>query len=178
MYSTRWTDEELDTGFLFFRKLITMIKLLQTSVILCLSGFLEAQNFEYEVNLKSVTFSGDDMYTIRQDDNTGYIDDFVHWEDDGTINPSAFTSGSNLKAQASIQFVCANMPDEIFVRGTGPEGIDFPAVSAAIAGDIISYPATNADQSFEDDKVNILKIFPSCGNGQLIILIFTAPEQA
>lgn len=146
--------------FLFSRQTnLNMHKLLHTSIFLCLTGFLSAQNFEYNVILKSVTFSGDEMYVIRQDDNTGYIDDAIHWSDDGTVNPSAFTSGSVLQAAAVLQFICDNMPTEVFVRGTGPDGIDFPANSALISGDIISYPITDADQAFEDEKVRYFENF-------------------
>ncbi len=120
---------------------------------------ISAQNFEYAVQLQSVTFSGTSMYALRQDDNVGFIDDAIHWGNDGTINPSAFTSGSALKASAKMQFVCDQMPTEIYMRGTGPEGIDFPSQITTLSGDILTYPVTSADQVFELNKVRYFENF-------------------
>ncbi|MFI5172803.1 MAG: hypothetical protein ACHQFW_10455 [Chitinophagales bacterium] len=136
-----------------------MLKNLYPVLLILTTLSLHSQNFEYTAQLKTVTFSGDEMYMLREDDNTGYIDDAVHWADDGTMNPAAFASGSSPEALATIQFICANSPSEIYVRGTGPEGIDFPSQAAIVAGDILTYGNNAADQTFEADKARYFENF-------------------
>lgn len=157
MYITRWTEEELDTGFFIFNTFMNRLSL--TLLLVGTLFTLGAQNFSYTVNLKTVTFSGDEMYALRQDDNTGFIEDAVHWADDGTNNPAAFTSGSLLEAAATLQFVCDNTPEMLYLKGFGPEGIDFPAKPITAVGDIFTYPTTAATQPFEDNKIRYFANF-------------------
>jgi len=136
-----------------------MTRFLLLPIFLVIAGTVGAQNFNYTVNLKSVTFSGDEMVELRQDDNTGFIDSEIHWADDGTTNPAAFPSGATLETTATLQFVCVIPPVNLYIRGFGPEGIDFPAQIATAVGDVFTYPTTPADQPFEDNKVRYFEDF-------------------
>lgn len=129
------------------------MKCFYTTILICFITTLQAQNFSYAVTLQEVVFSGDDMYEIRQDDNTGLIDTEFHWREDGTVNPCAFPAGSTLTAQASMLFACENMPLAMYMRGTGPDGILFESKPAIVAGDLFTYPATAATTPFTDNTI-------------------------
>lgn len=120
---------------------------------------LQAQNFEYSIEVKSVTFSGDGMYQMRKDNNSGLISNAVHWNDDNLITPSAYISGTYLKAKASFEFTCANAPSSVFIRGTSPDSISFPVLQVAVDTGFIQYPVTEATNPFELHKVRYYEIF-------------------
>lgn len=122
-------------------------------ILSLLSLCLSAQNFEYSVHLKTVTYAGDEMFTIRQDDGTGDIATDIHWKDDGTTNPAAFLSGSYIKASVKLVLVCDNTPSVVYMRGTGPDGIDFISQTCSITDSNITYPLTQSDSAFEINKV-------------------------
>jgi len=122
-------------------------------------GFASSQNFEYDVAVNSVTFSGDNMYAIHKDDAYAYINNDYNWKDDGTTIAAAFPSGAYIQATATLTLTCANMPTDIYVRGTGPEGINFPSQHAAVGGSTITYPATASVIPFEENKVRYFEHF-------------------
>ena len=130
-----------------------------TALLLSCIVSLQAQNFTYQAALQTVVFSGGEMYDLRQDDNTGFIDTDLHWSADGTTNPAGFPAGSTLSAAATMSFTCDIMPATLYMRGTGPEGIDFPAQTVTAVGSNFNYPETPADQAFEDDKVRYFEDF-------------------
>lgn len=144
--------------FFYLYKLLTM-KLLYTTIGLALFSTLNAQNFDYAVSLQEVVFSGDDMYEIRQDDNTGFIDTDFHWKADGSVNPTAFPSGTTISAAATIQFECEQMPASIYIRGTGPDEMTFPSLAVAPVGDIFTYPETPATAPFEPETIRFYEHF-------------------
>lgn len=120
---------------------------------------LQAQNFEYNIELKSVTFSGDGLYQMRKDNGSGPVSNSVHWTDDSLITPSAYTSGTYLEAKANFEFTCANAPSTIFIRGAGPDSISFPAQQIAVDTGFIQYPVTEATHPFEFHKVRYFESF-------------------
>ncbi|MBC8173476.1 MAG: hypothetical protein H7X71_06165, partial [Chitinophagales bacterium] len=87
-----------------------MLKCLQSGFCIFLFASGYAQNFQYDVALKEVVYAGDGMYTIHEDDSYAYLDDVIHWKDDGTMNPAAFWSGSVMQATAQLQLACDEMP--------------------------------------------------------------------
>ncbi len=73
-----------------------IMKITFTTLLLSCLISLQAQNFTYQAALQTVVFSGGEMYDLRQDDNTGFIDTDLHWSADGTTNPAGFPAGSTL----------------------------------------------------------------------------------
>ncbi len=128
-------------------------------ILIFIVSTLRAQNFEYNIKLKSVTFSGDGMYQLRKDNNGNAISNVTHWTDDGIITPSAYTSGTYLKTSATFEFTCENAPSTIFIRGTGPDSISFPAIEVSIDSGFIQYPSAIALQPFEFHKVRYYESF-------------------
>jgi hypothetical protein len=120
---------------------------------------LHAQNFEYNIQLKSVTFSGDGMYALKKDNGSGAIPTDVHWTNDNIINPSAYASGTFVKAKATFEFNCPNAPATVFIRGWAPDSISFPAVEIPVDTGTIEYPVTQASDSFEFHKVRYYESF-------------------
>ncbi|MEZ5013147.1 MAG: hypothetical protein R2794_02545 [Chitinophagales bacterium] len=119
-----------------------------TGGILLCTALLRAQNFTYTAELQTVTLSGASMYALREDDGTGFIADDIHWSFDGTVNPAAFPSGAVVSASADILLDCPGAPASIYVRGTGPDDIAFPAQWIALSGDHLNYPATPSTTAF------------------------------
>jgi hypothetical protein len=130
-----------------------------TFLLLFYGCCLQAQNFAYDIKLKTVTFSGDGMYLLRKDNGSGVISNTTNWTNDGIITPAAFASGTHLEAKAGFEFTCANAPSVVFIRGWAPDSIAFPAMEVLVDAGSITYPSTTATLPFTFHKVRYYENF-------------------
>lgn len=119
------------------------------------------QNFNYaNVALKTVTFSGG--LTIQKDDGTGAYTS-PQWSSANTTNaPAAYVSGKAATVSSTFSLTCSTVPDYVWIKGTGPEAIEFPATKASVgttSTHTITYPATQASKIFESGVVRFFKPF-------------------
>lgn len=101
------------------------------------------------VQLKSVSYSGPKYRAVRQDDNTASYD-APHWQDNSTpLDGDARDSGDRRfpvsytrESRISVSATWVVDPPVNFqnakVRGSGPDGIQIPATTANLAGNILS----------------------------------------
>lgn len=122
-----------------------------------------AQNFSYDVQLKSVSFSGTQYLNIRPDDgSTPYA--APHWQSSSaTQKPVAYVSGSSASVSAILELNCANAPASVQVRGKGSDSIDFPVqtISIPVSGSspkTINYPVSTGARAFTASTV---RYFPN-----------------
>ncbi len=138
------------------KNLIALTGLLFTTMA-CIS-----QNFNYSnVAIKTVTFSGG--LTIQKDDGSGAYGT-PQWSAANTTHmPVAYVSGKKATAAATFSLTCSNAPAYVWIKGTGPESIEFPGTKVNITSTSspysISYPATAASKAFETDVVRYFKPF-------------------
>lgn len=123
-----------------------------------------AQDFSYgTVSVEEATFTGGNL-PIRRD-NGGSFYGTPHWVAGETDQiPVAYTSGNTARINVDFKFECENAPDSIWVRGVGPEGMDFMERQLAVTdeGDgtySFYYPSTDAAVEFEADVARFFKPF-------------------
>lgn len=125
------------------------------SALLFIYTEASSQNFTYQnVSIKKVTFSNGNL-SIRKDDGTGKYTAPQWSSTASTQSPVAYVSGKAPTVSASFNISCANVPSAVYIRGNGPEGIDFPSVKVNVDASStlshgITYPATSS-----------VKVFPS-----------------
>jgi hypothetical protein len=123
----------------------------------------KSQDFSYSnVDLVSVTFSGGNL-AIKKDNGTGSYS-IPQYTTAANKFPVAYVSGNAPTASASLTIDCANVPANIWVRGTGSDAIDFPATSVAVgppSGTVHTfiYPATAGSHVFTSGIVRFFKPF-------------------
>ena len=117
------------------------------------------QNFNYtNIALKTVTFSGG--LTIQKDDGSGSYSS-PQWNAGATINfPVAYVSGKAPTVSATFSLTCSSVPDYVWIKGTGPESMEFPSTKVAVetnSSHTITYPATASLQLFENAIIRFFK---------------------
>lgn len=121
-----------------------------------------SQNFTYStVAIKTVTYSGG--LTIQKDDGSGAYGT-PQWSTTNTVNfPVAYVSGKKATAAATFSLTCSAAPAYVYIKGVGPESIEFPSTKINITSGSspysISYPATAASKAFETGVVRFFKPF-------------------
>ncbi len=132
---------------------------LASLVLLPFAAF--CQNFNYtNVALKTVTFS--DGLTIQKDDGTGaYIS--PQWSSANTAQaPAAYVSGKAPIVSSTFSLTCSTAPDFVWIKGLGPESIEFPSTKVAVgttSAHTITYPATAGSKVFTSSIVRFFKPF-------------------
>jgi hypothetical protein len=135
--------------------------------ILSLAGLLLVpiatfcQNFNYSnVALKTVTFS--DALTIQKDDGTGAYTS-PQWSSASSIPaPVAYVSGKAPTVSSTFSLTCSTAPDYVWIKGLGPESIEFPSTKVAVgttSAHTITYPATAGSKVFTASVVRFFKPF-------------------
>ncbi|MFT7589935.1 MAG: hypothetical protein ACI959_002156 [Limisphaerales bacterium] len=124
-------------------------------------SMLMAQNFSYaDLQVLEVSFSGPTL-DMRKDDGTGWH--VAPHYTPTAHTPVAYISGDAPVAEGQFQITCDNLPDSIWVKGLGPDAINFPPVKVAVQGTgttrTFNYPATSSDNVFEDQVVRFFKPF-------------------
>lgn len=124
--------------------------------IACLS-----QNFNYStIALKTVVFSGG--LTIQKDDGTGAFTS-PQWSSSLSKQlPVAYVSGKAPTVSSTFSLTCSTVPDYVWIKGTGPESIEFPATKVNVSSTsphTINYPATEGSKPFVKDIVRFFKPF-------------------
>jgi hypothetical protein len=119
------------------------------------------QNFNYaNVALKTVTFSNG--LTIQKDDGTGAYGT-PQWSSSNSINaPVAYISGTSPTVSSSFSLTCSSIPDYVWIKGTGPDSIEFPATKVMVgttSAHLINYPATKGSKTFDNGTVRFFKPF-------------------
>lgn len=128
-----------------------------SSSLACIS-----QNFNYSnVAIKTVTFS--QTLAIQKDDGTGAYAT-PQWSSSNSINyPVAYISGKKATVAGTFALTCGDAPDYVWIKGVGPESIEFPGTKITITSTsspyAISYPATEASKAFESGVVRFFKPF-------------------
>ncbi|MEI6311595.1 MAG: hypothetical protein WCP57_04955 [Bacteroidota bacterium] len=135
-----------------------MKKLLLVAYSIVQFGFIQAQNFSYDITLKQVSFSGTDYYSVKKDSSTGAYSTPQWKSSPSTSNPIAYKSGSYMNATATFELNCSNAPASVQVRGFGTDSFNFPVQTIAIpstttAPKTIIYPVINSTKMFEANKV-------------------------
>ena len=120
---------------------------------------LGAQNFSYSVSLQKVNYGGTELYAIRNDSGQGVLQDYDQWQAAKAPVDIACKSGSTLSASATFDFTCESMPSQIYVRGLGPDGIEFPSLQVQTDSGMIVYPQTWATLAFDSLKVRYFESF-------------------
>jgi hypothetical protein len=120
-----------------------------------------AQNFNYpNVKLETVTFSNG--LSIQNDDGSGVFKT-PQWSSVLTKQlPVAYTSGVAPSVSSTFSLTCSSAPDFVWIRGIGPESIEFPATKVTVgtaSPHAITYPTTNGSKSFAKDIVRFFKPF-------------------
>lgn len=125
---------------------------------------LSAQDFSYSnVQIVNATFSNGNL-TVRKDDGSGTYS-APQWVSSGSVrNPVAYVSGATPKVAAQFTITCSNVPDSVYIRGTGSDAIDFAAKQVAVASSVttvhnINYPATLGSHAFASGIVRFFKPF-------------------
>lgn len=137
------------------KKLCSLVSLALLHIA-CLS-----QNFTYpNVALKTVTFSGG--LTIQKDDGTGSYGT-PQWSSTLTQQlPVAYISGKAPTVASTFSLTCSTAPDYVWIKGIGPESIEFPASKVTVgttSAHTINYPATDGSKVFTKDIVRFFKPF-------------------
>lgn len=119
------------------------------------------QNFNYaNIAVKTVTFSGG--LTIQKDDGSGAYT-APQWSSTNTTNtPVAYVSGKAATVSGTFSLTCATAPDYVWIKGAGPESIEFPATKVSVgttSPHTMTYPATAGSKVFENAIVRFFKPF-------------------
>ncbi len=119
------------------------------------------QNFKYDnVTLKTVSFT--DGLTIQKDDGTGAYSTPQWSSTNSTQAPAAYVSGKTPTVSSTFSLTCSSAPDFVWVKGIGPESIEFPATKVAVgttSAHTITYPATAGTKIFAKSIVRFFKPF-------------------
>jgi hypothetical protein len=119
------------------------------------------QNFNYSnVALKTVTFS--DALTIQKDDGTGAYSSPQWSSASSTPAPVAYVSGKAPTVSSTFSLTCSIAPDYVWIKGLGPESIEFPSTKVPVgttAAHTITYPATVGSKIFTAAIVRFFKPF-------------------
>jgi hypothetical protein len=117
------------------------------------------QNFQYStVVLKTVTFSNG--LSIQKDDGSGaYLS--PQWNSNSSIPaPVAYISGKAPTVSATFSFSCSNAPASVWLKGSGPESMEFPSMKVTVGSaspHSIMYPATAGSIVFTAGVVRFFK---------------------
>jgi hypothetical protein len=123
-----------------------------------------AQDFSYaNISVKTATFSGGNLI-IRRDVGGGFIGTPQYVAGASEQLPVAYVSGNAARINANFELVCANAPDSIWVRGIGPDGMNFEPRKVPVEVDgpgvySFYYPSTYADLAFEAATAGFYKPF-------------------
>lgn len=145
------------------KNLCTQFALLISAVGLVFSNSGVAQDFSYaSISAQSATFTGGNL-PIRRDEGGSFYGP-PHWDVDNVDQvPVAYKSGDAPRVNATFKMECENVPDSIWMRGVGPEGMTFAPRIIAVEpeGDAYSiyYPSTTSDLAFESDIARFFKPF-------------------
>lgn len=129
-------------------------------LLFALSG--SSQNFNYtELSLKTVTFSGGNL-TIQKDEGTGSYS-APQWSSTNTGgSPVAYVSGTAPTVSSTFSLTCSVVPDFVWIKGTGPESMEFSAIKVAVepnTAHTVTYPATKGSVVFKTGVVRFFKPF-------------------
>ncbi|HET6226179.1 MAG TPA: hypothetical protein VFF27_07855 [Bacteroidia bacterium] len=138
------------------KNLILLAGLLSSSFA-CIS-----QNFSYpNVAIKTVTYS--QGLAIQKDDGTGAYSTPQWSSSNSSTYPVAYVSGKKATVAGTFSLTCDKAPDYVWIKGVGPESIEFPGVKVTITSSSspysISYPATEASKAFETGVTRFFKPF-------------------
>jgi hypothetical protein len=119
------------------------------------------QNFNYtNVALKTVTFS--DALSIQKDDGTGAYAS-PQWNSGSSAQaPVAYVSGKAPTVSSTFSLTCSTAPDYVWIKGMGPESIEFPSTKVAVgttSTHTITYPSTAGSKPFTKSIVRFFKPF-------------------
>ncbi len=145
------------------KNLYPQFALLISTVGMVFSNSVIAQDFSYaSISAQSAIFTGGNL-PIRRDEGGSFYGP-PHWDVDNVDQvPVAYKSGDAPRVNATFKMECENVPDSIWMRGVGPEGMTFAPRMIAVepAGDAYSffYPSTTSDLVFESDIARFFKPF-------------------
>jgi hypothetical protein len=136
-------------------------KLCYLAGILSLPVATFCQNFNYtNVALKTVTFS--DALAIQKDDGSGAYSSPQWSSGSSTQAPVAYISGKAPTVSSTFSLSCSLAPDYVWIKGLGPESIEFPSTKVAVgttSAHTITYPATAGSKLFTASVVRFFKPF-------------------
>ena len=145
------------------KNLFPQFALLSSAVGMVFSNSVIAQDFSYaNISAQAATFTGGNL-PIRRDEGGSFYGP-PHWDVDNVDQvPVAYKSGDAPRVNATFKMECENVPDSIWMRGVGPEGMTFAPRIIAVepAGDTYSiyYQSTTSDLAFEADIARFFKPF-------------------
>ena len=134
------------------KNIFPQFALLISAVGMVFSNSVIAQDFSYaNISAQAATFTGGNL-PIRRDEGGSFYGP-PHWDVDNVDQvPVAYKSGDAPRVNATFKMECENVPDSIWMRGVGPEGMTFAPRIIAVepAGDTYSiyYPSTTSDLAF------------------------------
>ena len=90
--------------------------------IYAFQAYAQTTNFGYSVKLTSLSFSGDGLVPIKDDNNTKFYD-APHWKEN-EVKPVCFVSGTKPKIACLFQIIgtCTSV---IYVKGEASNGMQF-----------------------------------------------------
>lgn len=132
-------------------------------IFLFVSNHLGAQNFEYNIKINDISFSGDSIINIV-DDSTWKTFTAPQWLKDSLSLPIGYVSGSRMELSARLNFNCSiNAPDSVWIRAFGDHSYNFPIRKSALISSgtlpghyYIQYPLTKCDKKFDSLKVDFI----------------------
>jgi len=119
------------------------------------------QNFNYSnVILETVTFSNG--LNIQKDNGSGVYNS-PQWNSTNSKQaPVAYISGKAATVSSTFSLNCSNAPNYVWIKGIGPESIEFPSMKITVgtnSAHTITYPATAGSIVFTASVVRFFKPF-------------------
>ena len=117
---------------------------------------VQSADFSYSLKLTELSFSGNGIVPIRNDNNTTFYD-APHWQATNQ-KPVCYVSGTKPQITCSFEIdgICTNI---LYVRGKTSNGIEFTQKQLSIQSNIATYPLTEANSGFEANKADLLENF-------------------
>ena len=115
---------------------------------------VRSADFTYSLSLSSLSFSGDGIIRIRNDDNTFYYD-APHWNANGA-KPVGYKSGSKPKV-ACLFDITGTCNSTLYVKGEASNGMLFPSQQLRLNSNGAVYDLAESNVGFENGKTDYLE---------------------
>ena len=93
--------------------------------------------FEPQLELQSVTFFGPDFIKVVQDDGSDYPT--PQWErTNPSPSPVGYVRDSRMVVEVTLQAVAAISDGPVYIKGDGPDGMEFPVVQDTLNGGAVT----------------------------------------